>query len=179
MRTQLQRRFRQTILQRCSIVLLAGTVISANAATSSGQVTQATDLKIQPTMQAAAVAALKAQQQVDISTRQGGWYQVKTVDSASQQGWLPLFFVRFTHQKPNADPSLAAPTADRVFKNQQQVTTTTGVRGLNRGDIEASTGDFLALANVQKLKVKADAVQEFVSVAEITANPDIAVEQQP
>lgn len=179
MRTQLQQRYHQIFLQRCSVMLLAGSVISTNAATSSGQVTQATDLRAQPTMQADAVAPIQAHQQVDITTRQGGWYQVETLDSTKQQGWLPLFFVRFTHQKPNADPSLVAPTADSVFKNQQQVTTTTGVRGLNRGDIEASTGDFLALANVQKLKVKADAVQEFVSVAEITANPDITVEQQP
>lgn len=150
----------------------------AQAVATNAVVTQTTELKQQPSAQAVNVMQLQAQQQVSIQSRQGGWYQVETTVGANAQGWIPLFFVRFAAQPPTGS-ALKLTTPVQVFKSTQQVTSTTGVRGLNRGDIESSTGDFAAFAVMQTYQVAALATAEFAQMAPLQANPDIVLEKQP
>lgn len=151
---------------------------AAIATSSQGQVTQDTTLKNQPSMQAQVSGTVTAKQEIEVFKRQGGWYQINTTAESPQQGWLPLFFVRFTKQAYQPD-NLRAPSLGDVFKTEQQVTSATGVRGLNRGQIEASTGDFNALAVAQQWSLNAAQVQPFVTEMPLMTNADIQVEVKP
>jgi len=161
------------------IVMLCGVVVQSHATTTSAQVTQTTPLKQQPMMQADNITSLQAQQSITINARQGGWYQVQTSDETKLQGWLPLFFVRFTQPTKTAVTPLNLPRSNSVFKSSQQVTSTTGVRGLNRGDIESSTGDFAALVTMQKFELSASDLGNFGQSVALQANPDIKLEHKP
>lgn len=160
-------------------VMLCGVAQPSQATSTSAQVTQQTPLKQQPEMQADNITTLNAQQSIAISSRQGGWYQVETSDETKLQGWLPLFFVRFTQTATTAVTPLNLPSSNSVFKSSQQVTSTTGVRGLNRGDIESSTGDFAALVTMQKFGLADGDLGNFAEVVALQANPDIALENKP
>lgn len=160
-------------------VMLCAVGLQSQATTTSAQVTQTTPLKQQPMMQADNITSLQAQQSITINTRQGGWYQVETLDETKLQGWLPLFFVRFSQSAKTTDKPLDLPSSDSVFKSSQQVTSTTGVRGLNRGDIESSTGNFVALVTMQKFELSPSDLGNFAPSVTLQANPDITLENKP
>lgn len=176
----MQFKLRGHVRRAVMLSLLLGSSLAGGADTvaTHALVTQTTALKQQPSIQAEDVMQLQAQQQVSIQSRQGGWYQVGTTSGVNAQGWLPLFFVRLTVLSA-VGSTLRATTPVQVFKSSQQVTTTTGVRGLDRGDIESSTGDFAALAVMQTFRVSGTAAAAFAQTAPLQGNPDIVLEQQP
>jgi uncharacterized protein YgiM (DUF1202 family) len=119
------------------------------------------------------VAAVPNGAAVTVVERQGGWYHVRT--AAGQDGWLPMTSIRYDSSSNGA----AAPGTDwaSLFNSGRSGsgggTASTGVRGLNTGDIANAKPDPAAVAELDKWAAKPDEAKDFAKEVPLTAKPKI------
>ncbi len=144
--------------------VLAFLLVACGAQAEPGMASRATDVLAQPQSDAAKLAALAENETVDIRKRQGAWSEVKT--NANTIGW-----VRMLHLKApgsgNAAASAGANPANALAgllgsgRSSSNATTTTGVRGLEKEDLENAQPNHAEFARMQKLAVPASAGTAF------------------
>lgn len=122
-------------------VFLAGLGVLAAAAVFAAAATHArtvvsTPLNAAPASDAALVAKLAANTDVDVISRTGGWYNARTTQG--QSGWLAMTSVKFAR---NATGSTWGTSWYGLFESGRSGAgaATLGVRGLNTGTIENAT----------------------------------------
>ncbi|MDE2346627.1 MAG: SH3 domain-containing protein [Gammaproteobacteria bacterium] len=135
-------------MKRWGLILLAllVTVMAAHAASQSGaQTILQTPLNNAPYSDAAPVAQLPAGTNLTILERQGGWYHVR-LDNG-QDGWLQMTSIRMNGggNTSNSGSGWGFGWLASLFESGRSgatgVTATTGVRGLNSGDIANAKPD--------------------------------------
>lgn len=110
---------------------------SAALAADTGTLTRADAVRSKPFADAAVVVQLKSGVKVDIVSRNGGWYQVK---SGGKTGWVRMLSVRrAAATSGSAVTGIAGVASGRTGTGK--VTTTTGVRGLDEAELKAATFD--------------------------------------
>ena len=155
-----------------TVMLVLGAVHAAAVATA--QTVVAGNLTSGPHSDSSVVTAVPNGAAVTVIARQGGWYHVKTADG--QDGWLPMTSIRYNS---TASGSAAAPGTDwaSLFNNGRAgaggSTATTGVRGLNTGDIANATPDIKAVEDLDKSQAKPDEAKAFAAQVPLTANDKI------
>jgi hypothetical protein len=154
-----------------SAALLALGVLHA-AAVSTAQTVVAGNITSSPNSDASVVAAVPNATSVSIIERQGGWYHVRT--AAGQDGWLPMTSIRF-----NGGTTGVAQSTDwsSLFQSGRSGaagdTATTGVRGLNTGDIANAVPDPKAVAELDQWQAKPGQAQRYAAALPLTADPKI------
>ncbi len=118
------------------VVLLAG---SSNAAPLSAVVQKRSiDVYADPKLDAARVAKLKRDTQVEVSAQQGLWYAVKAPSGAA--GFVRVNDVRIAYAgQEDADANLRALTQHKAGVGR--VTETAGVRGIDESDLKSASFD--------------------------------------
>lgn len=110
--------------------LLVALALSAPGVLAEPAVTiKQVDLRASPASDAAAVATLPAESDVDLVQRQGAWVQL---NSGKDTGWAKLFDIRLAGA--NTAPLKGGGTAAsslNLFKGDRAPSVTTGVRGLD------------------------------------------------
>ncbi len=154
------------------LLLVLGAVHAASSSTA--QTVVSGNLTSGPYSDSSVVAAVPANASLSVIERQGGWYHVKL--ASGQDGWLPMASIRY-----NATTgSSAAPGTDwaSLFQSGRSGTSgstaTTGVRGLNTGDIANAKPDPKAVAELDQWQVKPGAARGYAEKLPLTANPKIA-----
>ena len=143
------------------------------AATSTAQTVVAGNLVSGPHSDASVVTAVPNGAAVTVIERQGGWYHVRT--TAGQEGWLPMTSIRYDGTSSGA----AAPGTDwaSLFNSGRSgsggSTASTGVRGLNTGDIANAKPDTAAVAKLDDWAVKPAQAKDFAADVPLTAKPKI------
>jgi hypothetical protein len=143
-------------------MLILGAVHAAAVATA--QTVVAGNLTSGPYSDASVVSALPNGAAVTVIERQGGWYHVKTADG--QEGWLPMTSIRYNS---SGTGTAAAPGTDwaGLFNSGRSgsggSTATTGVRGLNTGDIANATPDIKAVEGLDKTQAKPEQAKTFAA----------------
>ncbi|HSN17774.1 MAG TPA: SH3 domain-containing protein [Gammaproteobacteria bacterium] len=156
----------------CAILLILGAVHAAAVATA--QTVVAGNLTSGPYSDASVVAAVPNGAAVTVIERQGGWYHVKT--AAGQDGWLPMTAIRYNS---TTSGTAAAPGTDwaSLFSSGREgsggSTATTGVRGLNTGDIANAKPDIQAVQSLDKYQAKPEQAKAFAAKVPLKANPKI------
>ncbi len=154
-------------------------------------------LLAQPEPKAAVMQQIKAPAPLTILQRQGGWYQVNlvataqpaqnntthtavrvsqqtTITRATDHGWLRLFNVQFVRGRYQPDNLPAADLTGLIQSNFQQVTSSTGVRGLDKVNIQQAKPDFAMLARLQAYQQTAAQAQTFATAAKLQSEPKIS-----
>ena len=129
------------------LLVLLVTAVAVHAASQSGaQTILQTPLNNAPYTDAAAVAQLPAGTNLTILERQGGWYHVR-LDNG-QDGWLQMTSIRMNGSGSTSSGGSSgwgfgwlASLFESGRSGATGVTATTGVRGLNSGDIANAKPD--------------------------------------
>jgi uncharacterized protein YgiM (DUF1202 family) len=154
-----------------TLLLALGAVHAA--ASSTAQTVVAGNIVSGPHSDASVVTAVPNGAAVTVVERQGGWYHVRT--AAGQDGWLPMTSIRYDATSTGA----AAPGTDwaSLFNSGRSgsggTTASTGVRGLNTGDIANAKPDPAAVASLDKWAAKPGEAKDFAADIPLKANPKI------
>lgn len=152
------------LLAAVSLALATGMSASLAVAVDTGTLTRAETLRIKPFADAKAVVQAKAGAKVDIVTRNGGWYQVK---SAGKTGWVRMLSVRRSAAAPGSSiAGLAGVASGRTGTGT--VTTTTGVRGLDTEELKAATFDEAQVARAESYRVSRKDAEAYAKLAKLT-----------
>lgn len=155
------------MLQKISRLLCAlGLATSTAMATAadSGTLTRAETLRDKPFADAKAVTTAASGAKVDIVTRNGAWYQVKT---AGKTGWVRMLSVRRSAAASGSSiTGLANVASGRTGTGK--VTTTTGVRGLDSEDLAAASFDEAQTAKAEGFRVSRKDADAFARQGKLT-----------
>lgn len=146
---------------------MALTVLSASSfalAADTGTLTRAETLRLKPFADAKVVAPAASGSKVDIITRSGGWYQVRT---GSKTGWVRMLSVRRNAAATGSSiTGIAGVASGRTGTGR--VTTTTGVRGLDAEDLATATFDAVQVAKAEGYRVSRKNADAFAKQAGLT-----------
>ncbi|GHG60297.1 hypothetical protein GCM10010919_03660 [Alishewanella longhuensis] len=145
-------------------------------ADTNATVKQATPLLAQPVADAAELARLAAEQPVAVLERQGGWYQVAVPEQAT--GWLRLFQLQFVKERYQPDNVPLRELTGLMRGSHQQVTSSTGVRGLDKVAITNAKPDFEQLVLLQSFQQPAEQAQTFAKAANLKTDSSIKVQER-
>lgn len=155
------------MLQKISRLLCAlGLATSTAMATAadSGTLTRGETLRDKPFADAKAVTTAASGAKVDIVTRNGAWYQVKT---AGKTGWVRMLSVRRSAAASGSSiTGLANVASGRTGTGK--VTTTTGVRGLDSEDLAAASFDEAQTAKAEGFRVSRKDADAFARQGKLT-----------
>ena len=161
-------------MQRFVVIgaLLLSTLAVADTAAI---VKQATPLLDTPSVDANSLGQLEGEEQVMVLGRQGGWYQVKPL--MQEAGWLRLFHLQFVQERYQPDNLPIRELSGLIWGRHQQVTSSTGVRGLDKVAIVNAQPDYEQLAQLQQYQQSAREAQTFAKQALLKTNPQIPLKE--
>ncbi len=148
---------------RTSLLLLILLALGAMAAAKPDAYTIGdTPLAVGPFTDSTAVSTLAAHTSVSVLLRKGGWYQV-SLDSG-QTGWLRMTAVKFTSSAGEARNSVMVGLLS-LFESGRSgangTTSSTGVRGLNTGDIANAKPDTAAVDGLKPWAATPDEARQY------------------
>ncbi|MCC7515718.1 MAG: hypothetical protein IT470_00090, partial [Pseudomonadales bacterium] len=112
------------------------------------------------------LSKLNAGQAVQIGTRQGAWYQVKTPQG---EGWVRMLNVRLgSGVVRNGDSAMSGLVALGAA-SRSNTTVATGVRGLSRRDLEQAQEDLAEVAKLNQYQVSAEEARQFAQAGGLPA----------
>src|SRR3989338_3815034 len=123
---------------RLSLIFCALLLSGALHAAESGTALKADDLKTEPFRDAKTVAKLAAGYKVDILKKDGGWLQV---NSAKGKGWVRMLSIRKGDARKGSGGASGVLALASGRAGTGKVVATTGLRGLNEGEVKAGKID--------------------------------------
>lgn len=153
------------------LLLLSPAALAGTSAT----IKQPTPLLAEPRPNATELALLPTAQSVSVLGRQGGWYQVAAMQEAT--GWLRLFNLQFVKGQYQPDNLPLRELSGLIRGSHQQVTSSTGVRGLDKVAITSAKPDFDQLLALQNFRQPAAQAQAFAAQANLKADTAIKVQE--
>jgi hypothetical protein len=139
----------------------------AASAGETAYTVRATDLKAKPYTDAATVATLAQQSQVEIVTRRGSWNQVK---AGGKTGWVKMLSLRLgsSAQHKTGDAGFRA-LFNVASTGSSGSTMTTGVRGLNEENLHNPHPNPHDLQELHGFEVGKAQAQQFAKAGKLTA----------
>jgi uncharacterized protein YgiM (DUF1202 family) len=143
-----------------AMLLVLGAVHAASSSDASTIV--GTNLNSGPYSDASVVVAVPSGSAVSVIERQGGWYHVRL--ASGQDGWLPMTSIKY-----NGGSSASAGGSDwsSLFESGRSgaggATATTGVRGLNTGDIANAVPNPAAVKELERWAAKPPEARQFAN----------------
>lgn len=133
-------------------------------AADPGTLTKAETLRAKPFTDAAAVTSLATGAKVDIITRSGAWYQVK---SGTKTGWVRMLSVRRGAATASSNiAGIANVASGRTGTGK--VTTTTGVRGLDAQELDTAKFDEAQIKSSEGYRVSRKDADAFAKAGKLT-----------
>ncbi|HET9679156.1 MAG TPA: SH3 domain-containing protein [Gammaproteobacteria bacterium] len=143
------------------LCFIAGFTMVAWAA-DSGHLIRASDFRTAPYGDAAQIGVVRADTQVDVLQRSGGWYEVILPDG--RQGWVRMASVRFAEIETEEDSDgWLFGWFNSGRESSRWTTATTGIRGLDEADIQAAQPDFAAVEQLSNYAVTESAARQFAA----------------
>ena len=156
------------IRQKCKYLLLMVPLISGALWATPAVTNRDTEVKEAPALTAEQIELIKKDTDLTILERQRGWYRVDT--PAENQGWVNMLQLRFKKTpRPNEDAKLLSFIGLR--DGTDNITATTGLRGIGRSDIEESEPDFIALEAAFGFKVSREDARKFARQIQLVSTP--------
>jgi hypothetical protein len=142
------------------------------ASQSSAQTIIETSLNNAPYSDSATIASLPVSTNVSIIERQGGWYHVRL--ASGQDGWLRMTSIRMNSgSSSSSGSSWGFGWLSSLFESGRSgatgVTATTGVRGLNTGDIANAKPDPQAANEITAWSATPQQARQFAQQLDLKA----------
>lgn len=155
---------------RLNLLLLSAMLLMAGAvqAAENGTTIKTDTLKAAPFADAKVIATLPSGTRVEILKKDGGWYQVKSLQG---NGWIRLLSLR--RGAANATSSdrelsgLAALASGRAGTGR--VVATTGIRGLNEEQLKAAKYDEKQVTLAESYSTSRADAKKFAASAKLAA----------
>lgn len=148
---------------------------AAGAACAESALTaRATDLQGQPQADAAAIVNLPENTKVDVVSRRGAWTQVKT--AAGQTGWVRMLNLKQESSSAAAsssgsgNPVSGLATLLGSGRTSSSATTTTGVKGLQKEDVQNAQANPTEFQKFKTYAVGKDAGEAFAKRSKLHPN---------
>lgn len=154
------------MLKRIVLLCTATLAVAAGLANAAdpGTLTKAETLRAKPFADAAAVTSVASGAKVDIITRSGAWYQVK---SGTKTGWVKMLSVRRSAAASGSSiTGIAGVASGRTGTGK--VTTTTGVRGLDEQELNTATFDEAQIKKSEGYRVSRKDAATFAKAGKLT-----------
>lgn len=142
-------------------------LLAGNALADPGKTIMAAELKQEPFIDAATVAKLENNTELDVLKRQGGWMQVK---AAVGEGWLKMTAIRLGTAGPAKGDSGLGSLAKMALTGRSGntgVTVTTGVRGLSPEELKNATPNPEAVKQLDQYAGSKAKAQAFASAGKL------------
>jgi uncharacterized protein YgiM (DUF1202 family) len=154
------------------LALLMTLAVHAAASQSTAQTVLETPLNSAPYSDASAVTTLPAGTNITIIERQGGWYHVRL--NSGQDGWLQMTSIRMDNASSGSSGSgWGFGWLSSLFESGRSgatgVTATTGVRGLNTGDIANAKPDPQAAKEITAWSATPQQARQFAQQLDLKA----------
>ena len=149
------------LLAMAAVSLLALGGVHA-AASSNATTVAAGNLTSGPFSDASVVAPVATGAAITVIERKGGWYHVKL--GTGQDGWLPMASIRYDSSGAAATGGGGSDWAALLQSGRSGSggsSATTGVRGLNTGDIENAVPDPAAVTELDDWAMKPGQAKRF------------------
>jgi hypothetical protein len=145
-----------------TFLLAVGTALAGEG----GIALKADDLKAEPFRDAKTVGSLTAGETVEILTKQGGWFQVK---SAKGNGWVRMLSIRRgAARKGGVDAAgLLGLASGRAGTGR--VVATTGIRGLSEEDLKTARYNEMELKKAEAFATTRADAQKFAANGKLVA----------
>ena len=138
------------------------------AAGSDASTIVGANLNSGPYSDASVVVAVPSGSAVSVIERQGGWYHVRL--ASGQDGWLPMTSIRYNG---GSSASAGGTNWSSLFESGRSgaggATATTGVRGLNTGDIQNAKPDPQAVTALDAWTAKPPEARDFAAKLPVQA----------
>lgn len=129
-----------------------------------GTLGRADSLRAKPFADAKEVVKLPAGAKVDIVSRNGGWYQVK---SGTRTGWVRMLSVRRATSPAGSNiAGLASVASGRAGTGT--VSTTTGIRGLDSAELATASFNEVQVAKAETYRTSRADADAFARAAKLT-----------
>ncbi|HLU61484.1 MAG TPA: SH3 domain-containing protein [Gammaproteobacteria bacterium] len=142
------------IILACGLACLLPAVVLAD----TGTLTRAARILDAPFADAASRAELAQGTVVEVVTREGGWYLVRTSDG--NEGWLRLSSLRLGEGAREKGASLFTSTGRAGARN---ASATTGIRGLSETEIRDAHADAAAVKRLDDFAAEDAETQRFAA----------------
>lgn len=161
---------RRWLALSAAMLLVLGTVYAAAGSDASTIV----DAKLAdgPHSDAGVVAPMPSGTAVSVIERRGGWYHVRL--ASGQDGWVPMTSIRYNGGSSGASSS--STNWSSLFESGRSgaggTTATTGVRGLNTGDIAKAVPDPAAVKSLEQWAMQPPQARQFagqLALKDVTA----------
>ncbi|MFZ5755893.1 MAG: SH3 domain-containing protein [Pseudomonadota bacterium] len=137
-------------LRIATAAALAALLAGAAHAADPGTLTRAESLRDKPFADAKVLAPVASGAKVDIVKREGGWYQIT---AAGKTGWVRMLSVRRSAAATGTTAAgIAGVASGRTGTGK--VVATTGVRGLDNGELDTAAFSEVQIAQAEKYRVK-------------------------
>jgi Bacterial SH3 domain len=155
-------------MKKTRMLLLGTLLLTAQVAwaAETGTLLKADELKAEPFRDAKTLGTLASGGKVDILSKDGGWYKVK---STKGSGWVRMLSIRKGAARKSGGDAAGLLSVASGRAGTGKVVATTGIRGLNEEELKA------AKFNAEELKLaesyataRADA-QKFAKQAKLAA----------
>ena len=150
-----------------AMLLVLGAVHAASSSDASTIVNG--NLTSGPYSDASVVVAVPSGSAVTVIERQGGWYHVRL--ASGQDGWLPMTSIKYDG---GSTASTGGTDWSSLFESGRSgaggATASTGVRGLNTGDIANAKPDPAAVKELEKWAAKPPEARQFARALPLQAN---------
>jgi hypothetical protein len=148
------------LLMTCLVA--TGTALAGEAGTAL----KADDLKAEPFRDAKTVGSLATGDRVEILTREGGWFQVK---SAKGSGWVRMLSVRRGEARKGGDDAAGVLGLASGRAGTGTVVATTGVRGLNEEQLKAAKYNEAEVKKVESFTTTQAEARKFAAEGKLVA----------
>jgi hypothetical protein len=151
------------------LTIAAGVVYGGQPATTHTN----TPLKAEPYIEAETITGLEKGVFVEIISRKGGWYQIKTPDHT---GWLKIYSVRLSKtdaaKEKSGDDGIeqAGQLLVTGRSGSNAISASTGIRGLDEENLSEATPDKEALEKMDGLAPTPDEVGKFNNQRKLKSN---------
>jgi hypothetical protein len=148
--------------------LLAGGLAMAGPglASEAGTALKADDIKAEPFRDAKKTGAVAAGDRVEIVTRSGGWFQVK---SARGNGWVRMLSIRRGEARKAGGGAGDVLGLASGRAGTGKVVATTGIRGLSEEDLKSAKFDAVQLKRMESFAVSRGDAQKFAAQGRLSA----------
>ncbi len=155
-------------LARCTAAAVAAFLLAVGTALAgdAGTALKADDLRAEPFRDAKTVGSLGAGDSVEILTKQGGWFQVK---SAKGSGWVRMLSIRRGAARKGSIDATGVLGLASGRAGTGRVVATTGIRGLSEEELKAARYNETELKKAESYSTTRTEAQKFAADGKLVA----------
>jgi hypothetical protein len=149
-----------------SLAIFLGMSSCAAQAADTASIVRSTELKAKPFIDAATLATLSENQQVNVLLRDASWYKVK---AQGPDGWVKMMSLRFPTSPSASSSGSSSSSFLGAAIGSNRSTSTTGAKGLSKEDLQTAQPNPALLKTANAYATNKTDAQQFAREGKLVA----------